>query len=225
MYNKEKFVQAIIQQGVLPLYFNSEEEVSIRILEALYNSGIRVIEYTNRGKAALKNFRSLRKYCNKNFPEIILGLGTVLDTKTASKAIENGADFLVSPGYSKELDRLSELENTMWIPGCMTASDLMQAQGSGARLVKLFPAHLLGPSFIGSVKGLFPDLLFMATGGIDTGNLESWLRAGSVAVGMGGSLISTSAVANKDYEAIKSNTAAIIKQIAAVRSTMQPSLR
>ena len=150
---------------------------------------------------------------------MILGLGTILDTKTASKAIENGAEFLVSPGYSKELDRLSELENTMWIPGCMTASDLMHAHGSGARLVKLFPANIIGTGFISSVKELFPDLLYMATGGVDAGNMEAWLRAGSAAVGMGSSLISTAAVANKDYESIKINCSSILKQIAAIRTS------
>ena len=121
----------------------------------------------------------------------MLGLGTVLDSKTAVKAIQNGADFLVSPGYSKELAELSrDNENILWIPGCMTPTELMQAQVSGQGLVKLFPANMLGPGFVSSVKEVFPDLLFMPTGGVDSENLEAWFRAGASAVGMGSSLIS-----------------------------------
>src|SRR5664279_2617452 len=105
--NKEKIIQAITQQGALPLYFHQDEEISIKIVQALYEAGIRVVEYTNRGKQALKNFRSIKKETYKQFPDLILGLGTLLDSKTAAKAIQNGADFLVSPGYSKDLSRFS----------------------------------------------------------------------------------------------------------------------
>ena len=159
--NKEKIVQAIIQQGVLPLYFHPDETTSIRILQALYESGIRVVEYTNRGKQALKNFRSLEKETYKQFPDLILGLGTVLDSKTAGKGIQNGANFLVSPGYSKELSKFSNNENMLWIPGCITPSELLQAQDDEIKLIKLFPASVVGPGFIKSVKEVFPEILFM----------------------------------------------------------------
>ena len=86
MHKKEKIIQAIILQGFLPLYFHPDETISEQVMETLYVSGIRVIEYTNRGKLALKNFRGLKKICNKRFPDLILGLGTVTDSKTALKA-------------------------------------------------------------------------------------------------------------------------------------------
>ena len=220
MHKKEKIIQVIVQQGVLPLFFHPDESISIQVTETLYTSGIRVVEYTNRGKQALKNFRSLKKTLVKQFPDLILGLGTVLDSKTALKAIEYGADFLVSPGYSKELAKLAEDKNILWIPGCMTPSELMLAQESGQGLVKIFPANIVGPWFVNSVKEVFPDLLFMPTGGVDSGNLESWFRAGVSAVGMGSSLISRTQMENKDFEAIKLNTSALIKQIAVIRSSL-----
>ena len=220
MLKKEKIIQAIVQQGVLPLYFHPDETISIQVAEALYSSGIQVVEYTNRGKQALKNFRSLKKTLSKQFPELILGLGTVLDTKTALKAIEYGADFLVSPGYSKELAKLTSDKNILWIPGCMTATELMEVQESGLGLVKIFPANTVGPGFINSVKEVFPDLLFMPTGGVDSGNIESWFRAGVSAVGMGSSLISRTHMEHKDFEMIKSKTGELIKQIAAIRSSL-----
>jgi 2-dehydro-3-deoxyphosphogluconate aldolase/(4S)-4-hydroxy-2-oxoglutarate aldolase len=216
--NKEKIMQAIVQQGVLPLYFHPDEVISIKILRALYESGIRVVEYTNRGKQALKNFRSIKKETYKQFPDLVLGLGTLLDSKTAGKGIQNGADFLVSPGYTKELSKFSNNENILWIPGCMTPTELLQAQDDGLKLIKLFPANLLGPGFVKSVKEVFPDLLFMATGGVNNENLEAWFRAGVSAVGMGGSLISKFIVDNNEFDFLKTNTNAIINQIAAIRA-------
>ncbi len=217
--NKEKIVQAIIQQGVLPLYFHPDETTSIRILQALYESGIRVVEYTNRGKQALKNFRSLEKETYKQFPDLILGLGTVLDSKTAGKGIQNGANFLVSPGYSKELSKFSNNENMLWIPGCITPSELLQAQDDEIKLVKIFPASVVGPGFIKSVKEVFPELLFMPTGGVDHANLDSWFRAGASAVGIGSSLITKSIVENNQFDLLKTNTTALIQQVASIRSS------
>ena len=216
--NKEKIIKAIIQQGVLPLYFHPDEIISIEILKALYESGIRVVEYTNRGKQALKNFRSLAKESYSQFPDLILGLGTVLDSKTGGKAIQNGADFLVSPGYTKELSKFSDNENILWIPGCMTPAELIQAQDDKLTLVKIFPANTIGSGFVKSVKEVFPDLLFMPTGGMDKDNIESWFNAGASAVGMGGGLISKSIVENRDWKQLKTNTGALLKQIAAIRS-------
>jgi 2-dehydro-3-deoxyphosphogluconate aldolase/(4S)-4-hydroxy-2-oxoglutarate aldolase len=217
--SKEKIIQAIVQQGVLPLYFQPDEKVSIQILQALYESGIRVVEYTNRGKQALRNFRSLVKMREKKFPDLILGLGTVMDSKTALKAISHGADFLVSPGYSNEIARLTEDENILWIPGCMTPAELMQAQASGPGLVKLFPAQFIGPSFVTAMREIFPDLFFMPTGGVDAENMESWFRAGASAVGMGGSLITKKIVEEKDFDLLKKNTTALLEKIALIRIT------
>ena len=218
--NRDKIVKAIVQQGFLPLYFHADEEISIGVLKALYESGIRVVEYTNRGKQALKNFRSLTKESYNQFPDLILGLGTVLDSKIGAKAIQNGADFLVSPGYTKEMSKFSDNENVLWIPGCMTPTELMQVQSEGISFVKIFPVNSLGAGFIKSVKEVFPDLMIMSTGGVDNGNMEALFRAGVSAVGVGSSLISKPTMDNKDFEGIKISTRALINQIAAIRSSL-----
>ena len=217
--NREKIIQAIIQQGVLPLYFHSDEEKSIKILQALYESGIRVVEYTNRGKQALKNFRSIKKETYKQFPDLILGLGTVMDPKTAGKGIQNGADFLVSPGYTRELSKFTGDENMLWIPGCITPTELFLAQDDGLQLVKIFPANAVGPGFVKSVKEVFPDLLYMATGGVNSENMESWFKAGVSVVGIGGGLITNEIVEQENFDLLKMDTGALLKRIAAIRST------
>src|SRR5664279_2105139 len=218
--NKEKIIQAITQQGALPLYFHQDEEISIKIVQVLYESGIRVIEYTNRGKQALKNFRSIKKETYKQFPDLILGLGTVMDPKTASKGIQNGADFLVSPGYSKELFRFSENEHILWIPGCMSPTELIQVQNDGLTLIKIFPASSLGPAFLKSTREIFPDLMLVPTGGIDISDVESWFTAGAAAIGMGSSLISKTSMDKKDFEAIRLKATSLIRQIAAARTSL-----
>jgi 2-dehydro-3-deoxyphosphogluconate aldolase / (4S)-4-hydroxy-2-oxoglutarate aldolase len=220
MHKKEKIIQSIVQQGILPLYFHPDETISIKVLKTLYEAGIRVTEYTNRGKSAFKNFRSLKKLCHKQIPEMILGMGTILDSKAALKAMELGAEFLVSPGYSKEIARLSSDENILWIPGCITATELMQVQASGPGFVKIFPANMVGPSFIKSMKEVFPDLFFMPTGGVDIEHIESWFKAGASALGMGSNLISKTTMDNRDFESIQSKTSDLIKQIAALRPSL-----
>jgi 2-dehydro-3-deoxyphosphogluconate aldolase / (4S)-4-hydroxy-2-oxoglutarate aldolase len=217
--NKEKVIKAIIKQGFLPLYFHPDENTSIKVLAVLYESGVRIVEYTNRGKQAFKNFRSLAKECYTQFPDLILGLGTVVESKTAAKAIQNGADFLVSPGYTKELSKFSDNENILWIPGCMTPTELIQAQNDGLSLIKIFPASSLGHAFLKSVREVFPDLLFIPTGSIDIEQTESWFTAGASAIGMGSSLISQTSMDNKDFEEIKLKITSLTKQIAAVRTS------
>jgi 2-dehydro-3-deoxyphosphogluconate aldolase / (4S)-4-hydroxy-2-oxoglutarate aldolase len=215
--NKEKVVKAIIRQGFLPLYFHPDESTSIEVLKVLYESGIRVVEYTNRGRQALKNLRSLAKESYTQFPDLILGLGTVVDLKTGEKAIQNGADFLVSPGYTRELSKFADNENILWIPGCMTPTELIQIQNDGLSFVKIFPAISLGVDFIKSVKEVFPDILFMPTGGISSENLKSWFHAGAAAVGIGTSLTGKSLMDNKEFSAIRERAVALINQIATIR--------
>jgi 2-dehydro-3-deoxyphosphogluconate aldolase / (4S)-4-hydroxy-2-oxoglutarate aldolase len=176
-----------------------------------------VVEYTNRGKQALKNFRSLAKESYTRFPNLILGLGTVLDSKTGAKAIQNGADFLVSPGYTKELSKFSNNENILWIPGCMSPSELIQVQNDDLRLIKIFPASSIGPTFLKSAREVFPDLLFMPTGGIHIDHIDSWLAAGASAIGLGSSLISKDSMDSKDFDEIKLKVISVKQKIAAIR--------
>jgi 2-dehydro-3-deoxyphosphogluconate aldolase / (4S)-4-hydroxy-2-oxoglutarate aldolase len=218
--NNEKIVKAIVQQGVIPLYYHPDEETSIHILQALYDAGIRVIEYTNRGKQAMKNLRAIKKETYKKFPDLILGMGTLLDPKSAEKAIQNGADFLVSPGYTRDLSKFTYNENMLWVPGCITPTEFILAIDDGISLVKLFPASSVGPGFIKSNKDVFPELQFMPTGGIDAGNMESWFRAGASVVGIGGALITPSLVEAKDWQLLSNNTISLLNHVAEIRKTV-----
>jgi 2-dehydro-3-deoxyphosphogluconate aldolase/(4S)-4-hydroxy-2-oxoglutarate aldolase len=221
MPKKERIIEAIVRQGLLPLYFHPVETTCNRVMESLYASGVRVIEFTNRGRQALKNFKALKKTAQKEFPGLLLGMGTVTDSKTASECVRMGADFLVSPGFIQPLAQYAKKENILWIPGCFSPTELAGAQAAGLKLVKIFPAQVLGPAFVRSVREVFPDLLFMPTGGVDATNLEDWFRSGVSAVGMGGSLISKEILEKNDFSRLALNTDTVMKTIAAEKSRLK----
>ena len=205
---RNEILKLIPQQGVLPLFFYKDTEVSIGVLKALYGAGIRTVEYTNRGEAALKNFKEMRKVCDTELKGMYLGVGTIKNAASAQAFIDAGTDYIISPGLVEEAIKVADANNMFWIPGCMTPSEIIRAEQLGAKIIKLFPGNILGPSFVSAIKELFPSILFMPTGGVEVekDNLSGWFKAGVSAVGMGSKLITKSALENRDYEGIKSAT-------------------
>ncbi len=220
MDKKEELLTLIPQQGILPLYFNKDAEVSIDILKALYRAGIRTVEYTNRGEAALKNFTQMRAVCDNELKEMYLGIGTIKNRASAQAFIDAGADYIISPGLVEDAAHLANGQNILWVPGCMTPTEIIKAEQLGAKVIKLFPGNILGPGFLTAIKELFPDLLFMPTGGVDVDkeNLSGWFKAGVCAVGMGSKLISKSLMEAKDYAKMEELTKEVMITIQSVRS-------
>ena len=219
MATRQYITDLIIQQGILPLYFNADEMVSIEVLRAIYRAGIRAVEYTNRGEAALNNFKKLIEVRNREMHDLMLGVGTIKSIKDAENYINAGTDFLVSPGYVAEVASYANNKDIFYAPGCMTPSEIIAAENNGIKFIKLFPGNLLGPEFLSSIKDIFPKLLFMPTGGVDTTkeNLEGWFKAGVVAVGMGSKLISKKLMEQKDYLTIEKMTKEVLELIHSIR--------
>lgn len=202
MNTKEKILSLIKEQAMLPLFFHNSEKVSIEVLKALYDGGIKLIEYTNRGPEALKNFFTLKKAIDKDMPDMRLGIGTIRTPKDAEAFIAEGADFIICPVVNKEVGDIVHRHNLLWIPGCQTATEIDIAERAGAKLVKIFPGNILGPGFITSVKEVFPNVLFMPTGGVEpeSENLKAWFKSGVIAVGMGSKLISKEILEHHNYK-------------------------
>lgn len=219
MATKQQVTDAIIAQGILPLYFNPSEEVSVAILKAVYNAGIKAIEYTNRGEAALANFTKLVQVRNEELPGLLLGVGTIKNQEQAESYMAVGADFLVSPGFVQEVAVYANSKDIFYAPGCMTPSEIIAAENSGIGFIKLFPGDMLGPKFLSSIKDIFPKLLFMPTGGVDTTreNIEGWYKAGVCAVGMGSKLISKQLMEAKDYDTIEKSTKEVLELIQSIK--------
>jgi len=220
MNKKAELLALIPKQGMLPLFFNKDTEVSINILKALYNAGIRTVEYTNRGEAALQNFGKMRQVCDTELKGMYLGVGTIKNADAAKAFIDAGADYIISPGLVEDAAQVAEAQNMLWVPGCMTPSEIIKAEQMGAKMIKLFPGNILGPGFLSAIKELFPNLLFMPTGGVDVEkeNLSGWFKAGVCGVGMGSKLISKQLMEAKDYAKIEQMTKEVLATIQSVRA-------
>lgn len=219
MSKKAELLKLIPEQGILPLYFYKDEETSVEILKALYNAGIRAVEYTNRGEAALKNFIRMRQVCDTELKGMYLGIGTIKDGQMAKTFIDAGADYIICPGLVESVAEVADKHDLLWVPGCMTPSEIIKAETLGAKMIKLFPGNILGPGFMSAIKELFPNLLFMPTGGVelDRGNIEAWFKAGVCAVGMGSKLVSKDVMENKKYSELAASTREALEIIKSLR--------
>ena len=207
MATKENTLSVIVNQGMLPLFFYESPEVSLEVIKTLYRAGIRTLEYTNRGPAALTNFTFLKQEL-KEYPDLHLGIGTVKTKSEAEAFINAGADYIVAPVVNPEVGQLALERNMLWIPGCMTPTEILLAQQNQAALIKLFPANILGPTFLSSIRELFPGQLFIPTGGveIEQDNLSTWFKAGVCAVGMGSKLIDKNILERQQYDILYKRT-------------------
>lgn len=215
MSKKEIVLDAILTQGTLPLFFYEDADVSLEITRTLYKAGVRVFEYTNRGAAALANFKILKKAQQDEMPDLYLGIGTIKTGAEAAAFISAGADFIVSPIVNPEVEKIASQHKLLWIPGCMTPTEIHTAQQHGAALIKIFPANILGPEFVSSIRDLFSGQLFIPTGGVDLNidNISTWFRAGVCAVGMGSKLISKNVLENRLYNQLYNDTIKLLEMV------------
>ena len=220
MEKKEAILELIPKQGILPLYFYKDTAVSVEVLKALYNAGIRAVEYTNRGEAALANFKEMRKICDTELKGMYLGIGTIKNGEMAQTFIDAGTDYIICPGLVESVAAVADKNNMLWVPGCMTPSEIIKAETLGAKMIKLFPGNVLGPGFLSAIKEIFPGLLFMPTGGVelDKDNIAGWFKAGVCAVGMGSKLITKPLLETKDYAGISAATKDVLAIIQSIKS-------
>jgi 2-dehydro-3-deoxyphosphogluconate aldolase/(4S)-4-hydroxy-2-oxoglutarate aldolase len=148
-------------------------------------------------------------------PGLQLGIGTIKTKKQAKKYIEAGADFIVCPSINEEVGEVVIGEKLLWVPGCLTPTEIATAENAGADIVKIFPGNILGPSYISAIKDLFPALRFVVTGGVESeeSNLKGWFGAGVVGVGMGSKLISKDIVERKDFDGLRKLTQKTIELV------------
>ena len=215
----QQVTDAITAQGILPLYYHADADVSREVLQAIYRAGIRAVEYTNRGEAALRNFSQLIALRNETMKDLLLGVGTVKSLSDAEQYVQAGADFLVSPGFVQAVADYAAAKGMFYAPGCMTPSEIIAAENSGLRFIKLFPGNMLGPEFLSGIRDIFPKLLFMPTGGVDTTreNISGWFSAGVCAVGMGSKLISKKLMEARDYAAMENDTRQVLALIQSIK--------
>jgi len=203
----------IEETPIVPLFFNADLTVAQQVLKACYDGGIRVFEFTKRGAEAPAIFAKLIDYCEKECPDLVLGIGTIFDAKQATEFIEMGADFMLQPFTTPEVGEVCAKHDIPWMPGTMTLTEIRNAEILGAKYVKIFPGNVVGPGFVKAIKGPMPKTKIMVTGGVEPNkeSLSSWFGAGAAAVGMGSQLFPADLIAKKDYQAISNTISDLIK--------------
>lgn len=205
--------------GMIPVFYHKDVEICKRAVKACYDAGVRVFEFTNRGDFAHEVFGELNKWATKDCPEMILGVGSVVDAGTASLYIQLGANFIVSPILNPDMAKVCNRRKVLWSPGCGSLSEISYAEELGAEIVKIFPgASVGGPSFVKAVKGPCPWSKIMPTGGVEPNedNLRKWFEAGVTCVGMGSNLFPAETIVSNDYSPITTlcrNTLEVIQKI------------
>ena len=215
MSNKQVILDSILHQGMLPLFYWDSPTVSVEVTRTLYKAGVRALEYTNRGAAALENFRAMKKTFAVEAPDLYLGIGTIKTAEEAAAFVAAGADFIIAPIVNPAVAAVAEKAGLLWIPGCMTPTEIHQAQQLKAPVIKIFPANILGHEFVSSIRDLFPGQLFIPTGGVELNkdNIRAWFKAGVSAVGMGSRLISKDVLKNEQYDHLYKQTVTALQLV------------
>jgi 2-dehydro-3-deoxyphosphogluconate aldolase/(4S)-4-hydroxy-2-oxoglutarate aldolase len=210
-------IRVMGNQGLIPVFNHSNSDIAKKVIDACYNGGVRVFEFTNRGKNAAEVFEILAHHVEQ-YPDLTLGIGTIFSVDEARCFLDRGARFIVSPAMIPELGVFCNKLNIPWIPGCGTVTEVYQALQLGAPLVKIFPGNVLGPGFVRSLKAVYPNLHVMPTGGVvpTEDNLKAWFDAGVTCVGMGSKLFGKEILASKNFKGLQQivqNTLSTIEEI------------
>jgi 2-dehydro-3-deoxyphosphogluconate aldolase/(4S)-4-hydroxy-2-oxoglutarate aldolase len=215
-----KVLNKIVETGMVPVFYHPDLEVAKRVAAAVAEGGCPLLEFTNRGDHAWEVFSELERYCAREVPNMILGVGSVVDPGTASLYINCGANFVVGPLLNADVARACNRRKVPYSPGCGSASEISQAEELGCEIVKVFPgSEVGGPSFVKAVKGPCPWVSIMPTGGVDSteASLKAWFDAGVTCVGMGSNLVSKDLLKAGDYAGIASKVRATLEIVRKVR--------
>ena len=219
-FNKLQTLNYINENKIVPVFYNSDIDVSINVMKALHRGGIKVLEFTNRGDFAWEVFTDLEKYCRDNLPDMILGAGSISDDTMANMYISSGSNFIVGPLTNRAVALACNRKKVPYMPGCLTPSEISKAEELGCDVVKVFPADSVdGPSFIKSVLAPMPWSWIMPTGGVDMEEegLKSWLDSGVFSVGVGSKLFTSEIIKNKDWDLLESQSKKLVDIIKRIK--------
>jgi len=207
-FSRLEVAEVMSRTGLVPLFYDSNIEISKQVVKACYDGGARLLEFTARGDFAHEVFGELNKFVLKHMPEMIMGVGSVTDAASASRFMALGANFIVTPVLREDIALVCNRRKVLWSPGCGSLTEIARAEELGCEIVKLFPGGIYGPDYVKAIKGPQPWTNIMPTGGVSPTkeNLEAWFKAGVTCVGMGSKLIKKDTSGNYDLSAIQTST-------------------
>jgi 2-dehydro-3-deoxyphosphogluconate aldolase/(4S)-4-hydroxy-2-oxoglutarate aldolase len=217
-FSKEDVVRVMHEKGVVPLFTHDNAKEAQEVVEAAYHGGVRAFEFTNRRSNSFDIFSHLVKERRK-FPDLMLGIGTVMDGATTKKFIDAGADFIISPILKTEMAEVCRKHNKAWIPGCATLTEIVTAKEHGADVIKIFPGSVLGPGFVSAIMPVVPDLKLMITGGVEPTreNLAAWFKSGALCVGMGSQLFTKEILSTRNWKLLSERIARALELVREIR--------
>jgi 2-dehydro-3-deoxyphosphogluconate aldolase/(4S)-4-hydroxy-2-oxoglutarate aldolase len=218
---KAEVLATISREGVVPVFYNADVEVTKEVARRLVAGGVSTIEFTNRGDGAVRVFAELVAWARAELPQLIVGVGTVTQAATAVHVIDLGANFVFAPSLDSEVAVACNQRAVPYVPGCGTLTEIQSAYRLGCDMVKLFPAGQIGgPAYLSAVRAPCPWIKAVPTGGVDptVESLRAWYRAGAPAVGMGSKLLTKELVANGDWDGLQQHIANTVAAVAAARS-------
>lgn len=217
-FNKTQVITAMKETGMVPVFYSSDIEIAKNVVKACYDGGVRAFEFTNRGDFAHEVFAELVKFAAKECPEMIMGIGSIVDAPTAALYLQIGANFIVGPLFNPEIAKIANRRLVPYAPGCGSVSEVGFAQEAGCDICKVFPGDVLGAGFVKGLKAPMPWSNIMVTGGVkpEYANLKSWFDAGVTCVGMGSNLFPAELIKANNWTGISelcSNALSIIKEV------------
>lgn len=217
-FSKDQVIKVMRDTGVVPLFTHDNATEAQQVVEAAYRGGVRAFEFTNRRVNSFEIFSHLVRE-RKKFPDLMLGIGTVMDGPTTQKFIDAGADFIISPILKLEMADVCRKNDIPWIPGCATLTEIVAARDNGAAVIKVFPGSVLGPGFVSSIMPVVPDLRLMITGGVEPSkeNLTAWFKAGAMCVGMGSQLFTKDILQARNWELLSQKVSHVLELVSQIR--------
>jgi 2-dehydro-3-deoxyphosphogluconate aldolase/(4S)-4-hydroxy-2-oxoglutarate aldolase len=208
--SRKKILEEILKRKVVAVLRVKEAEQLARVIEAIYVGGISVAEITMTVPNAIQLIEKMSEKLDSN---IIIGVGSVLNGKTAENAIKAGAKYVVSPIFKKEILETAHKFDIPVMPGCFTPTEIQTAFENGADIVKVFPADVVGMEFFKAILAPMPHLKLMPTGGVSLTNAGEWLKVGACAVGIGSALLDKIAINESNFSRLSENAKTIMKSI------------
>lgn len=197
-------LNTIKESKIIAIIRNANPDDILPITKTLYNAGIRAIEVTMNSPKALESIELLSTEMKD---KVIVGAGTVLDSETARLAILSGASFILSPTVNKETIKMTKRYGAVSIPGALSPTEILEAYEYGGDIIKVFPTTIMGPAYIKDLQGPLPHIPLLPTGGVDLSNVDDFMKAGAVGVGLGSALVNTKIATNEQYYQDLENTA------------------
>ena len=220
-FRRMETLQAMYDTGLVVVFYHEDPETVCNVAQACAAGGLRCLEFTNRGDFAYQTFGELERYCRSHVPELITGVGSIVDPHTAALYVNQGANFVVGPLLNDEVARFCNRRKIPYSPGCGSVSEIGKAEELGCEIVKVFPgAEVGGPEFVRNVLGPCPWVSIMPTGGVEPSreSLTEWFGAGIVCAGIGSKLVTKELLAKKDWSGITAKVSAALALIKEIRT-------